>query len=378
MRIFLFIKLEYNDFTDSSSEYQPSSNSSSPSGSPITSKIRRELSVNNIIDTNYSPQERVRKRKLNPNDWIKNKIKYARIHGLGYNSTITNKAISAKKLGPSCFPKCRQKCFQRITEFDREQNFSKFYSLEDNVLQWQYIINHVNKVDKKVTKVISGKSRRTCTYIYTLTSYAKNTKEKVCSKLFLNTLSISCRMVNTPFSKLTLEDGNIQGDMRGRHSRKSNEINERKKDKVKEHINSFAPIESHYLRSRTTRKYIDGDLTVSKMHRLFLEWLKEHNDNENNVTLRQYRDIFNGYFNIGFYIPKKDRCNECSKYEYMTDEEKEKNKDKHNMHIFSKQKARVLKEIDKISSVENESVFGFQKILTVPCEKTSICYYIRK
>ena len=77
-----------------------------------------------------------------------------------------------------------------------------------------------------------------------------NINIRVCKIFFKNTLSINDRMIRTVLSKL--KDGFVEKDKRGKH------LNHKKldsdiKDGVRAHINSIPRIESHYLRSQTTR-----------------------------------------------------------------------------------------------------------------------------
>lgn len=73
------------------------------------------------------------------------------------------------------------------------------------------------------------------------------------------------------------------------------------KRQVKEHIDSFARVESHYCRSTTKREYLDPQLTVPKMFSLY----KDLPSVVKPVKLSMYRNIFNREFNLAFHQPKK-------------------------------------------------------------------------
>lgn len=75
---------------------------------------------------------------------------------------------------------------------------------------------------------------------------------------------------------------------------------------IRDHINSFQRVESHYLRSQTTRKYIDGSLTLAQMYRYY----KQDQEQKGLPVAKKcnYDNIFNTEFNISFFQPKKDQC----------------------------------------------------------------------
>lgn len=162
---------------------------------------------------------------------------------------------------------------------------------------------------------------------------------------------------------------------------------------IKDHINSVPRTESHYLRKDTTREFLEEHLTVRRMHELYVLGLPEYYpDIKIPATQRQYLDVFNNYFNISFFKPKKDRCNNCNNWinaQSLQDKESElyeKIKKKYEEHIIFKQQARSLKNNDKenflknVATSKNWSVlcFDYQKNLTLPRSETNAFYYKRK
>jgi len=114
------------------------------------------------------------------------------------------------------------------------------------------------------------------------------------------------------------------------------------------------------------------------MHRLYLEWIKEKPftstqddyDNIINVTLRQYTDIFNNKFNLSFFKPKKDLCDECEAYKLASVEEKSKIQISYDKHLSIKTLARLNKNTDRERALNGPkysvTVFDLQKVLTSP------------
>lgn len=144
----------------------------------------------------------------------------------------------------------------------------------------------------------------------------------MCQQKFIQTLSISERVVSIVFKKLE-RSHIIAADCKGKHKNRPHKIIEEVKEYVSMHILQFPVIESHYTRENSQRKYLEPDLSIAKMYRLYLQWIQEKtvSDKTQKATLRQYTDIFNT-FNYSFFKPNKDMCDICEKYKLPTPEEK--------------------------------------------------------
>lgn len=82
-----------------------------------------------------------------------------------------------------------------------------------------------------------------------------------------------------------------------------------KKQMIQGHIQSFTCRASHYARRGAPgRKFLPSDLSVSKMHRMFLE------QNHHQVSYSLYWSIFVYDFNLAFGHPAKDVCSSCVKF----------------------------------------------------------------
>lgn len=82
-----------------------------------------------------------------------------------------------------------------------------------------------------------------------------------------------------------------------------------KKQMIRGHIQSFTCRASHYARRGAPgRKFLPSDLSVSKMHRMFLE------QNHHQVSYSLYWSIFVYDFNLAFGHPAKDVCSSCVKF----------------------------------------------------------------
>jgi len=117
------------------------------------------------------------------------------------------------------------------------------------------------------------------------------------------------------------------------------------------------------------------------MHRLYLEWAKTQktiSEKAQMVTLRQYTDIFNEYFNLSFFKPKKDLCDVCEQFKLATPEEKVLLNTSNEEHLKNKSIARDKKNIDKARAINEPefcvAVFDLQKVLITPKSEVSSFY----
>ncbi|KAJ1518929.1 hypothetical protein ONE63_011464 [Megalurothrips usitatus] len=194
--------------------------------------------------------------------------------------------------------------------------------------------------------------------------------------MFLDTFDISVRVVKTAVSKNS-------PDKRGVHQNRVR-LSPSLIDSVKTHIKSFPMVESHYCSVDLRKKYLDEYLSVAKMHRLYL--MGRPTEGAHTASLRQYRDIFNTYFDIGFFKPKKDRCAACTQWESLTAEQKlnEDTAQSHKNHQESKKKVRALKKEDKTLSKLDDCkkmrvlTVDLQKVLYSPKSDMAEFYYKSK
>ena len=116
-------------------------------------------------------------------------------------------------------------------------------------------------------------------------------------------------MVYNVHEKADKVTGVIKPDGRGKHCN-HHRVSSEDKENVLAHIISFPLVDSHYYcRPKTNKKYLESGLKIEKMYDL-----NKRNFIENErpfVKSSYYRFIFNTCFNIGFHVPKTDRCERC-------------------------------------------------------------------
>ncbi|CAG9793362.1 unnamed protein product [Diatraea saccharalis] len=269
----------------------------------------------------------------------------------------------------------------------RADLFSQFWGTGSHVKQWQIISKYVIQKNKKTATNLDESSRRSHTFHYHLPLYnpatKTNTLQKVCKTMFLNTFNISKDFAYTALRKnQDCNDFTDITDDRGRHKHHATSITIEMKQGVIDHVNSFVPIESHYVRKCTNKKYLDPSLSFSKMFKLYLDWCCENNYSNKVKTVRQYRDIVNANLKIGFYLPKKDQCDVCHQFK-NTPNPSDEIKDNFNKHQTEKEISRKLKLESKMFAISNNKiacsiVFDFQKVLNSPHGNISVYYYRRK
>ena len=139
-------------------------------------------------------------------------------------------------------------------------------------------------------------------------------------------------------------------DQRGKHV-PANKTTNKAVDLVKEHINSFPLVESHYIRKTSKRKYLATGLSIQKMYDLYIEYCKAKDDIP--VKSKVYRRIFCTEFTISFHTPKKDQCLECELYKQKESTGKvgDDEKEKHEAHMERKVRAREEKLSAQVNTV---------------------------
>lgn len=332
-----------------------------------------------------TPSARVARRRHRRRDQWKD-IKRKCLKNLG-KAYLSRNGVQrdGKILKQPCPGTCRLKCFQKFDELQRERIFSSFWKIGDHCRQWDYIVNHTEVGDTKYPSTINVESRRKRTVKYCLPLIESKSdlpnKVFVCKTMFLNTLSIGERTVQTALAKWRSGGGSVSPDRRG--GTRTIVMDDEIKQGVLRHVNTFQPVESHYVRKDTSKIYLDGDLTFTKMFSLYNEWCISENITKKVSTLRQYRDIINQNLNISFHKPKKDICNECHIYNANKNTMTEEEKKKQELHIYNKSKAREMKANDKKEALESggkivTACFDFQKILNCPHGNVGLFYYKRK
>lgn len=221
------------------------------------------------------------------------------------------------------------KCQEKISGDERLEIHQSYYSLESQSDKRFFIINTtkrtltarpINKdlddVDKEQEAsdeenliVSKPKSRRKYSFRYFFIVNGESIQ--VCKPFYLGTLSISQKPVYTAHNTKNVLTNTPAQDQRGKNNN-SRRVPDGNPVLARQHIESFPTVESHYCRANTKRKYLGSHLSISKMYELYQE--KCATESLPPVRKSLYYKIFNTEYNMGFHIPKSDRCDVCEKY----------------------------------------------------------------
>lgn len=156
-------------------------------------------------------------------------------------------------------------------------------------------------------------------------------KKQVCQTFFCKTFCISASVITEAVSNRNhLGVYKANKDPRGFNAPPNKTPAEMIED-VREHIKSFPTMTSHYVRKSVKREYLDCKLSVPKMYKLYLEQCNEREKTP--VSESIYRKIFSTEFNPGFFVPKKDQCLLCTKYQRLSNEDKINLEEEYKQHL---------------------------------------------
>ncbi|KAK3911441.1 GATOR complex protein MIOS [Frankliniella fusca] len=288
---------------------------------------------------------------------------------LAYNSglahtSVRGKEIKARSMRKGCHDTCRRKCQERITVSARQKFFKVYYGSQSKNSQWHILTKYTYQVPVAHRKVVSSSPYRKFSYKYYLPD-DEGRPVVVCQTMFLDTLDISVKVVQTAHKKNS-------PDKRGKHENRKT-TSPILIGSVKDHIKSFPVIESHYCREGTRRRYLQANLSVARMYRLYIMQVGK---GEHTASLRQYRDIFNCSFNLGFYKPKKDQCSLCFKWNSLSPEDRVANvelKREYDEHQEAKTLVRNIKKEVKDFSRSDENSNGRVKVICFDLQKVFFC-----
>ena len=163
-------------------------------------------------------------------------------------------------------------------------------------------------IETKELKTGKPKGRRRKTHRDLLTHNGR--RFKVCKITFLD--------LGGKFSRVVLEKITDKDKRGGRQSQQAVEREEQDRERIRNHINRFPHVESHYCRASSTRRYLNSNLSLPKMYAMFLE----ENKNNDNPYFSTYRRVLKEK-NFAFHRPPKDQCSLSNIY-FKGDEAKRK------------------------------------------------------
>lgn len=333
-----------------------------------------EMNVEEEVDENTNDipgpakKKRSRNRKATPENWIRNRRKNNKRAGLPYLSS-RKKFIPGKSMKYKDCSKCPKKCNEAFSEEQAGHIFEQFWKLGNEEDQRHFIGSLVSQEKKK-----SGRenSRRKRTNTYYLSK--EGTKLLVCKGFFLSTLGITESMV---YSIMKARNVNyfVEKSKRGKCV-SANKIPLEARNFIKDHINSFPKVPSHYTRKDTNKEYLEKDLNLNIMYELYEQQCKHHRRKPEKFWY--YRSVFKNEFNLSFHTPRKDMCDTCYVFEHSKPEEKETLQKDYDEHILRKTEARTMKNEAKERAEREECIlieFDLEAVCYTPATNAKALFY---
>ncbi|CAG9771355.1 unnamed protein product [Ceutorhynchus assimilis] len=275
-------------------------------------------------------------------------VQKLRQSGKPYIRPRTMNLVPPKRLKEYCKGETCKRNKKRCHDFkeeDRQQLLNAYYELESIQLQREYICRYVDKFETKQKTTKDNKSRRNFSFHYFLP--LQKVPVPVCKPFFLNTLSISEKVMRNAMEKLQ-SSGIVEKDKRGGRQESMKIKDNIVRQAMQNHINRFPRVESHYCRKSSSREYLHPDLTIPLMHN----------------------------------IPKKDVCSLCITYNEGDTEKKVELEERYKAHIERKEKIRKIKQQCKDQSIADKSilsaVFDLQQVIYLPKSNESAIFYKRR
>lgn len=250
--------------------------------------------------------------------------------------------------------------------------------MQSHQQQKDFLVSCVSEQEKKRQYTKSVISRRKITKNYFIP--INGIRRKVCLKFLLKTLDISEKLIRYSYENKTgLITANI--DCRGNQT-PPNKTAPELSSNVEAFISSLPAVPSHYCRAGSTRKYLPSDFkNLSSLFRLYKSLRKKNQ--AQSVSDKVFKKIFHTKFNIGFHVPKKDKCVVCENFKNTPESDLSENQilkfKKHEVEVkFSKSIHLAAQENAKACKTFVCTSFDLQKVLNTPHGQSMLLYYSRK
>ena len=181
--------------------------------------------------------------------------------------TKCNKKVEERRLKFHRCGKCTNHCNDLLPENKWHELFHNYWKMGNWQRQRDYIAHHVAIKNTKRKTITNSRRKQTFQYFFTV----QDARIKVCKAVFLITPGIGEKTVAYTLVHRT-NNRQAATDKRGKHSPVI-KITDSVRETVRQHINSFPLMESHYAKCkyRNSKKFLQKDLTIREMYRLYSE-----------------------------------------------------------------------------------------------------------
>lgn len=324
-----------------------------------------------------------RKRKKQPHLHKRNIAKQNVEHGREH-VTKTGTKIPAKIFEGQIICKCQPYCSSKIDIARQEDIFNAYYE-DSNKAQKTLLI----RASIKMTPVAEKKDKfmplipqkkREYNFKYYL-SDNMGMDHAVCRSFLLGVYKISPSAMNRAV-KSAIKNPSAS-EKRGKSS-SANRTSEQAKEGVRCFINRFPKYESHYGRSSSQKMYLNSNMNLAKMYKLYKEECERIEITA--VSEAIFRRIFNYDFNLSFKKRHTDTCSTCDSTNIYLDnkdlpeEEKKKLQAVLDNHYACRQRIAIEFKNNCTTATDETVVltFDLQKVLDTPSLTTKIAYYKRQ
>lgn len=270
---------------------------------------------------------------------------------------------------PCVGKKCPWKCAEIDTE-KRTGIFNYFWGLSNQrKKEWLIAMSSRQDVKRKRSK---NSNYRTNTFNYFIND--GEGRRQVCSKFLISTLDVTQRYIY--YTLTSISQGISKEDGRGRCV-PANKTPENVRESAKNFIKNLPALPSHYCRKDSTRLYLPTEFkNIKNLYRIYKE--DRTSKGVDILSEKIFRTIFNTDFNIGFHVPKKDKCLKCLRFEGQNPTESTEMQ----AHLEEKQASKQRLECHRELGKENPSIlcasFDLQKVLNTPHGNSMLLFYSRK
>ncbi|KAE8741426.1 hypothetical protein FOCC_FOCC013026 [Frankliniella occidentalis] len=305
--------------------------------------------------------------------------KDARNHGEEY-VTSSGKTVPKKTFVP--LRSCRLNCLSNVPASVGQQLCDSVWKNLGNAnARRTYITGQISKVPKQFERVdvatpAGAPRKRENSFVYFVC--LNGTNIKVCKGCFMDTYKVTRKFIEIcQGAKIENPAGVPRADARGSASKSVDEV---RLQNAIDHINSFPKYQSHYARQRTESKFLPNHLTEKLMYDEYCK--KEDNPVSRWTYSREIKKL-----GLKFKPLHVDTCQRCDALNAAvryskTEEEKEENLLKQQLHHKKSQDAIDQKKADKEKAKRDESTetiaFDLQQCLPTPHLSTSIIFYLRQ
>ncbi|XP_072933165.1 uncharacterized protein [Epargyreus clarus] len=279
--------------------------------------------------------------------------------------------VSAGSLRPNpCQGKnCGNDC-NNVSEEKRKNIFDYFWGLPSQRKK-DWLVGMTAKIDIK-RKRSKDSGVRHNTYFYYIND--GEGRRKVCKKFLVDTLGVSPKYVS--YNLANASSGLSKEESRGKTVSK-NKTPQSVKESAINFIKSLPALPSHYCRKDSTRLYLPTEFkNIKNLYRIYKQ--SKTSEGIDVVGEKIFRDIFNKDFNIGFHVPKKDKCVKCLRFEGQNEKENPEMLTHLKEKKASKDRLAFHRELSKKNNGMLCTSFDLQKVLNTPHGESMLLFYTRK